>query len=134
MFDNKSFNKFEAGSERNFGLVFSIFFLVISFYPKLYGNNIHYWAFGIALIFFILGIFFPRLLILPNKIWFKIGIFLGRIFSPIIMAIIFFIVVTPTGIIMRLLRIEMTYKKFYKSKKTYWIKRKELVRSMKNQY
>ena len=110
------------------------FFAIIGLYPKFYGNDIHYWACTIAVIFFLFGIFFPKLLILPNKLWIKIGTLLGYIFSPIIMALIFFIVITPTGIIMRLIRKEMIYKNYNKSKNTYWVKRKASLDSMKNQF
>ncbi len=124
MFENISHHKIKAGTERNFGLVFAAVFLIISLYPLWFGKNMHLWACIIAFIFFFFAIFLPKVLILPNKLWFKLGSFLGAIVSPIIMGMIFFLTVTPTGMIMRLLgkdilnqKINKTIKKFINSNK-----------------
>ena len=93
----------KISSNKSFGIVFFIFFLLISLYPLLNNENIRLWSLFISIIFLILGILKPSLLSPFNKLWFKFGILLGRIISPIIMGIIFFLVVTPIGIIMRLL-------------------------------
>ena len=85
MFENISHYKIKAGTERNFGLVFAAVFVIISLYPLWFGKNIHLWACIIAFIFFFFAIFLPKVLILPNKLWFKLGSFLGAIVSPIIM-------------------------------------------------
>ena len=90
MFENISHFKIKAGTERNFGLVFAAVFLIISLYPLWFGKNIHLWACIIAFIFFFFAIFLPKALIVPNKLWFKLGSFLGAIVSPIIMGMIFF--------------------------------------------
>ena len=134
MFENKSHHKIKAGTERNFGLVFTAVFLIISLYPLLFGKNIHVWASIIASIFLFFTIFLPKALILPNKLWFKFGSFLGAIVSPITMGVIFFITVTPTGIIMRLLGKDILNQKIEKTIKSYWIKRNENLSSMKNQF
>jgi type III secretory pathway component EscU len=134
MFENKSYFKIKSGSEKNFGFTFAIFFLIIGLYPLLHYEVIRLWAIIIAIILFFLSIFLPTLLVLPNKLWFKIGMFLGSIVSPLIMAIIFFLIVTPTGIIMRLLKKDLLLKKIDKSKKSYWFERKETSDSMKNQF
>ena len=85
-------------SNRNFGLVFTIVFLIISFWPLLKSGNIRYWSLAISLIFFVLAIMNSKILTPLNKIWMKFGFVLGKIISPIVMGFIFFFVVTPTGI------------------------------------
>ena len=134
MFENISHHKIKAGTERNFGLVFAAVFLIISLYPLWFGKNIHLWACIIAFIFFFFAIFLPKALILPNKLWFKLGSFLGAIVSPIIMGMIFFLTVTPTGVIMRLFGKDILNQKMKKTIKSNWIKRKKTVSSMKNQF
>ena len=134
MFENISHHKIKAGTERNFGLVFTAVFLIISFYPLWFGKNIHLWSCIIAFIFFFFAIFLPKALILPNKLWFKLGSFLGAIVSPIIMGMIFFLTVTPTGMIMRLFGKDILNQKIKISVKSYWIKRKENLSSMNNQF
>ena len=134
MFENKSHHKIKAGTERGFGLIFSAVFVIIGLYPVLQGQDIRLWALIIALIFLFFGIFLPKALIVPNKLWFKFGILLGAIVSPIIMGIIFFLVVTPTGIIMRLLGKDLLRQKLNKSKKSYWIQKINSLDSMKNQF
>jgi len=134
MIENISHYKIKAGTERNFGLVFATAFLIISLYPLWFGKNIHLWACITAFIFFFFAIFLPKALIVPNKLWFKLGSFLGAIVSPIVMGMIFFLTVTPTGMIMRLLGKDILNQKMKKSVKSYWVKRKEIVDSMKNQF
>ena len=95
--------KIKLPTNRNFGMVFSIVFLIISLWPLLSQNEIRIWSLTISGIFFILGIFNSKLLLPLNKIWFKFGMFLGNFIAPIVMGIVFFLVVTPTGLIMRLL-------------------------------
>ena len=134
MFKNISHYKIKAGTERNFGLVFAAVFVIIGLYPVLQGQDIRLWAFIIAFIFFFFAIFLPKALIVPNKLWFKFGILLGAIVSPIIMGIIFFLAVTPTGIIMRLLGKDILNQKIKKTIKSYWIKKIKTVSLMKNQF
>ena len=134
MFENISHHKIKSGTERNFGLVFATVFLIISLYPLWFGKNIHLWTCIIAFIFFFFAIFLPKALILPNKLWFKLGSFLGAIVSPIIMGMIFFLTVTPTGMIMRLLGKDILNQKINKTIKSYWIKKTKTVSSMKNQF
>ena len=134
MFENISHYKIKAGTERGFGLIFATVFVIIGLYPVLQSQDIRLWAFIIALIFLFFGIFLPKALIVPNKLWFKFGILLGAIVSPIIMGIIFFLAVTPTGIIMRLLGKDILNQKIKKTIKSYWIKKIKTVSSMKNQF
>ena len=134
MFENISHHKIKAGTERGFGFIFSAVFVIIGLYPVLQSQDIRLWAFIIALIFLFFGIFLPKALILPNKLWFKLGSFLGAIVSPIIMGMIFFLTVTPTGMIMRLLGKDILNQKIKKTIKSYWIKKIKTVSSMKNQF
>ena len=126
-------NKIRIGSNRSFGIVFFIFFLIISTYPLIKGGEIRIWSLIIALIFLILGIINSELLTPLNKIWFKFGIFLGNFVSPIIMGIIFFIVVTPVSLILKLLGKDvLNIKK--NNKRTYWIDKSDPKSKMKNQF
>ena len=120
-------------SNKNFGIVFFIIFMLISLYPLLNSGNIRFWALIISLIFLFFGILNSQILNPLNKLWFKFGIFLGKIISPLIMAIIFFLVVTPTGLLMKLWRKDLLNLKF-NNKKTYWIEKNEPKSKMKNQF
>ena len=120
-------------SNRNFGIVFFIVFLLISLYPIINNEDIRIWSIIIALIFFILGIINSNLLSPLNKIWFKFGLQLGKIISPLIMGLIFFLVVTPIGLIMRLLGKDLLNLKLNKNK-TYWVEKSGPKSKMKNQF
>ena len=134
MLENKSYIEIKRSNEKIFCLVFAIFFAIICFYPILQEENIQLWALFISIILFLLSFFFPKILIIPNRLWFRLGILLGAIIAPIVMALLYLFIITPTGIIMRLLGRDLLNQKINRSKKSYWIKRKELVSSMKNQY
>ena len=127
-------SKIKIGSNRSFGLVFFIVFLIISIWPLNYDASIRIWALAVALIFLVLGLINSKLLTVPNKIWFKFGMFLGSIIAPIVMAIIFFIVVTPIGLFMKFANKDLLNKKFNKEKETYWIKRDTSIGTMKRQF
>ena len=120
-------------SNRSFGIVFASVFLIISLYPLLNEENIRVWSLIISLIFLILGLLNSSLLAPLNKIWFKFGVFLSKVFSPLIMCTIFFLVVTPIGIFMRILRKDLLNLKFNKSS-SYWIKKEDSKSTMRNQF
>ena len=123
----------KTSSNRSFGIVFFVVFLIISLYPIINNESIRLWSLIISLIFLILGIFNSSLLSPLNKLWFKFGIFLGKIISPVIMGIIFFLVVTPIGIIMRLIGKDVLNLK-YNNSKSYWIEKTGPKSKMKNQF
>ena len=123
----------KLNSNRSFGVVFFIVFLLIGLYPLLKGNDLRIWSLIISFIFLVLGLINSRILTPLNKLWFKFGLLLGKFISPIIMGIIFFIVVTPIGIIMRLFKQDLLNLKFNK-KKTYWIDKTDPKSKMKNQF
>ena len=123
----------KISSNRNFGIVFFIVFLLVAVYPILKGNDIRIWSLLISFVFLILGLINSKLLTPLNKLWFKFGLLLGKIVTPLIMGFIFFIVVTPIGILMRLLRKDLLNLK-YNEKKTYWIEKTGPKSKMKNQF
>ena len=123
----------KIGSNRSFGIVFFIVFLLIGIYPIINSEGIRVWSVIISLIFLVLGLLNSKVLIPLNKIWFKFGILLGKIISPIIMGIIFFFVVTPIGLIMRILGKDLLNLK-YNNNKTYWIEKNGPKSKMKNQF
>ena len=121
-------------SNRNFGIVFFVVFFVISLYPLTYNGDITRWSLVISIIFLILGLINSKILTPLNKLWIKFGILLGRIISPIVMALIFFVVVTPIGLIMRLLRKDLLKLKYNKNIKSYWIEKNGPKSKMRNQF
>ena len=123
----------KLSSNRSFGVVFFIVFLLIGLYPLLKGNDLRIWSLIISFIFLFLGLINSRILTPFNRLWFKFGLLLGKFISPIIMGIIFFIVVTPIGIIMRLFKKDLLNLKFNK-KETYWIDKKGPKSKMKDQF
>ncbi len=120
-------------SNKNFGIVFCIVFLIVALYPLVDKNEIRFWSLIISLIFFILGLTNSRILSPLNILWYNFGLLLGKIVSPIVMSLIFFLVVTPTGLIMKLLRKDLLNLK-KNNKSTYWIKKNNENNSMKNQF
>ena len=126
-------NDIKIGSNKSFGIVFFIVFLIIALYPMLKGQDLRLWSLIISFIFLILGMINSSILNPLNKIWFKFGILLGNIISPIVMAIVFFGVVLPTGIVMKILRKDLIGLK-KNNKNTYWIEKKSQMTSMKNQF
>ena len=123
----------KIGSNKSFGIVFFIVFFIIAIYPLLNHNEIRLWPLIISIIFLILGLLNSKLLTPLNKIWFKFGILLGKIISPLVMGLIFFFVVTPIGILMRILKKDLLNLKFNK-KTTYWIEKNDPKSKMKNQF
>ena len=124
----------EQSSEKSFGVVFSIVFLIVALYPLINSEGLRIWALVISIIFFFLAFIAPKVLVFPNKLWFKFGLLLGAIVAPIVMAFVYFVTVLPTGLIMRLLGKDLLKQKLDKNAKSYWIERKERMGSMKNQF
>jgi len=121
-------------SERSFGIVFSIVFLIVALYPLTSFQDFYLWALIVSVIFLLLAFVAPKTLATPNKLWFKFGILLGSIIAPIVMALVYFLTVLPTGLVMRLLGKDLLRQKLDKNAKSYWIERDELMGSMKNQF
>ena len=125
--------KIKLPSNRNFGIVFSIVFLIIAIWPILNQNEIRIWSIIISLIFLILGLINSKFLSPLNKAWFKFGLILGSIIAPIVMGIVFFIVVTPTGLIMKALGKDILGLKKNKNN-TYWLEKDNSNNNLKNQF
>ena len=126
-------DEIKISSNRSFGIVFFIVFLLIALYPLLKDNDLRIWSLVISFIFLIFGLINSKILTPLNRLWFKFGLLLGKFISPLIMGIIFFIVVTPIGIIMRLLKKDLLNLK-YNKKETYWIDKSGPKSKMKNQF
>ena len=121
-------------TEKSFGVVFSIVFSIVALYPLINGDSFRVWALIISVIFLLLAYVRPNVLRLPNILWFKFGILLGSIIAPIVMALVYFLTVLPTGLIMRLLGKDLLKQKLDKNTKSYWMERSEPMGSMKNQF
>ena len=126
-------NKISYSTNKSFGVLFFIVFLLFALWPVLKGNDLRVWFLIISLIFLILGLLNSKILTPFNIIWIKFGLFLGRIASPIVMGLIYFFVVTPTGVIMKIFGKDLLGLKQSK-KDSYWIERKKSSSSMKNQF
>ena len=123
-----------VGSNRSFGIIFFVVFLLIGLWPLLDDNALRIWSLILSLIFLILGLLKSKLLTPLNKIWIKLGELLGKLVAPIVMGIVFFLVVTPIGFIMRMIGKDLLGKKFDKEKASYWIKREKPIDTMKRQF
>ena len=126
-------DEIKISSNRSFGIVFFVVFLLIALYPLLKDSDLRIWSLLISFIFLALGLSNSNLLTPLNKLWFKFGLFLGKIISPLIMGLIFFAVVTPIGILMRMLGKDLLNLK-YNKKKSYWIEKTGPKSKMKNQF
>ena len=115
-----------------FGILFFIFFLIIGLYPLKSGGVIKIWSIILSLIFFIITIIRPNLFTYLNRLWIKFGMLLGKIISPIVMALVFFFVVTPIGILVRVLKKDVMGLK--RGAPSYWINREDKIQSMKKQF
>ena len=123
----------KISSNKSFGIVFFVVFLLIAIYPLSYNGEIRTWSIVVSFIFLILGLLKSKILTPLNKLWIKFGILLGMIFSPLIMGIIFFVIVTPIGLLMRLMGKDPLNLK-YNLHKSYWIENNGPKSKMKNQF
>jgi energy-coupling factor transporter transmembrane protein EcfT len=115
-----------------FGLLFFIFFLIIGLYPLKSSGVIRVWSVLLSLIFLIITIIRPNLFTFLNKLWIKFGILLGKIISPLVMGLVFFIVVTPVGMLVRILKKDTMGLK--RGASSYWINKEDKIQSMKKQF
>ena len=127
-------SEIKMSSNRNFGLVFFVVFLIFSFWPLTYDGSIRIWLAIISLIFLILGLVNSKLLTPLNKLWFKFGIILGAVIAPIVMGVVFFLVITPIGLTMRIMGKDLLRKKYDKNIESYWILRDKSINTMKRQF
>jgi len=127
-------DEIKLGSNRSFGIVFFIVFVLIATYPLLNQGEIRIWSLIISFLFLFLGLLNSKILTPLNKLWFRFGLFLGKIISPIIMGVIFFLVVTPIGLLMRFFGKDVLNLKLNKKKSSYWIEKTGPKSKMKNQF
>ena len=126
-------SEIKVGSNRSFGIVFFVVFLLIGLYPLFKNNDIRIWSLILSLVFLLLGLKNSKILTPLNILWFKFGMMLGKYVSPIVMGLVFFLVVTPTGIIMRIFNKDLLKLK-KRNINSYWIKRDDQKSDMKNQF
>ena len=124
----------KVSSNRSFGFLFFVVFFVISLWPLKSQGDLRLWAFILSLVFLVLGVLNSKFLTPLNKLWYKFGIFLGSIVSPIVMGIVFFIVVTPVGLTMRFLGKDLLRINKNKAVSTYWINCDRQKKTMKKQF
>lgn len=113
----------KASSNRNFGWVFTAVFLVIALWPLLSGRPLRWWALIVAAMFLPITLFAPALLALPNRLWLRFGLLLNRIISPVVLAFLFYVVVTPMGALMRMFGQDSLRLRGRNGDGSYWIKR-----------
>jgi hypothetical protein len=121
-------------NNKGFGLLFFAVFLIIGLWPIINGENPRIIFFLFALIFLILGLINSKLLTPLNKVWVKFGELLGKIIAPIVMATVYFVVLTPLSIIVRIFGKDLLKVKFLENSKSYWIKRDKDLGSMDKQF
>ena len=120
-------------SNRSFGLLFFIVFFIIGLWPLKNNLELNYIFIGISIIFLILGILNSKVLTPLNKIWVKFGELLGRIIAPLVMALIYFSILTPISLIMRIFGKDFLNLKSSREN-SYWIKRKKNIGTMNKQF
>ena len=124
----------QNNQNRSFGLLFSIVFLALALWPLTKKGEINLYLVSIALIFLILGLLNSKILSPLNKWWIKLGEILGRIIAPIVMGIIYFLILTPISLLVRLFGKDLIGMKFSNDIKSYWVKRKKHLGSMDKQF
>ena len=120
-------------NNKSFGILFFIVFLLIAIWPVINSEPIRIWSIIISILFLILGITNSKILTPLKRGWIKLGEILGKVVAPIIMGFIYFIIITPIGILMRLFGKDLLNIKFNKNK-SYWIKREKNINTMKRQF
>ena len=127
-------SKIKINSNRSFGIVFFFVFVIVSLWPLINENSLRVWSIFVAIIFLILGLMNSKLLTPLNILWFKFGKLLGFIIAPIVMGIVFFVVITPTGLIMKIIGKDLLNNKYNNKIKSYWINCGKPKSTMKQQF
>ena len=112
-------------SERSFGLIFTGIFLIVGVFPLITGGSYRQWALIVAAMFAVPALLLPAILAPLNRLWVKFGLLMHTIVNPILMGLVFFIAVLPTGLILRLLGKDPMHRKFDASKQSYWVNREK---------
>ena len=120
-------------NNKSFGILFFIVFFLIAIWPIIDSGSIRIWSIVLSLVFLILGILNSKILSPLKSLWIKLGEVLGKIIAPIVMGFIYFLIITPIGILMRLIGKDLLGIKYSKNN-TYWIKREKNINTMKRQF
>lgn len=130
--------KIKMGSEKGFGIVFGVVFLIIALWPLLHGNDVRIWSIVISAIFFGLAFTIPHVMRPLNIVWFKFGMLLAIIMTPIVMGLLYVVTFIPIGLIMQYIaRKDLLRLKLDPGADSYWIKRSPPgpePETMKNQF
>ncbi len=124
----------KKSSNRSFGILFFIVFLGFGLWPLTKNQTINSVLITISIIFLILGVFNSKILSPFNNLWIKFGEFLGRIIAPIVMALVYFIILTPISLLVRVFGKDLLGLKFLKKQNSYWINRKKDLGKMDKQF
>ena len=124
----------KKSSEKSFGILFGVVFIIISIWPLFYSNSLRVWSLILAITFFLITFLKPSLLKPFNNAWIKLGELLGRIIAPIVMAIVYFLILTPISLLVRLFGKDLIGMKFSNDINSYWVKRKKHLGSMDKQF
>ena len=123
----------KSNNNKSLGLLFFFIFIVISFWPLLNGENVRIWSIVMAIIFLTLALVKPQILNPLTKLWIKFGELIGKFISPIVIGLIYFVILTPIGLLMRIFNKDLLNLKF-SEESSYWIKRETKLNSMDKQY
>ena len=121
--DLSRIHEVKGSSNRGFGWVFTAVFLIIGLWPLLEGGALRWWSLIVAALFMLIALAAPALLALPNRLWLRFGLLLNRIISPVVLAFLFYVVLTPIGILMRAIGNDPLRLRRDKEHDSYWIKR-----------
>ncbi len=124
----------KQGSEKGFGIVFCVVFVIIGLYPLTAGENISGWALFVALTWLLLAFFAPGLLALPNRLWFKLGNAMGAVVAPVVMTLIFCLTIVPMALLLKLLGKDLLRERLDSGTNSYWIKRTDPASSLSDQF
>jgi len=113
----------EGSSDRSFGFVFAVVFVVIALWPLWHGGGLRWWSLGVAGAFVVVAIAVPRVLAVPNRLWLKLGLLLGKVVSPIALGVLFYLVFMPIGMLMRLFGKDPLKLRREAAATTYWVDR-----------
>ena len=111
----------KSSSDKSFGILFFIVFLIIGLWPLFFSEKIRLWSLIVSISFLLIAFIKPSLLSTLNKIWIKIGYLLGKLIAPIVMAIVYFIILTPISLIVRIFGKDLLGVNFSKKVNSYWI-------------
>lgn len=130
MTDDKNMNtspSVKPLNNRTFGLIFAVIFALIALFPLLSDGDLRVWAISIAGVFAAISLLLPKALSPLNALWAKFGLLMHKITNPLLMGLVFFITVLPTGLILKVLRKDPMNRKQQPNEKSYWIKREQSV-------